>query len=150
MFNQKRKKMNKSITDQKERYEDFLNEVYDLTKLGAVNNLSTIVEKYGISQSLVSFLRHKAILVPLSNSHRYPQWMMDRKEHFTTSEVDMLITEYRVWKKKQEKNNFIKDNVVIPEGFKRSLLSVSDKDLMKELRNRGYSGTLTIKREVKI
>jgi hypothetical protein len=133
-------------TDQKERYEDFLNEVIDCTKLSPMNNVSAYVEKYGVAATLIPFLRQKGVLVPLSKSYRYPLWTTNRTEHYTSKEVEMLIAEYRAWQKNGKAEASATSHINLPPS--NGLSKYTTKQLTDELKHRGYSGRMFIKKEL--
>jgi hypothetical protein len=133
--------------DQKERWGDFLNEAFDQIKLGNRNNMSALSKEHGVSNTLIAFLRQKGVFVPTSKSPRYPQWTTSRTSHFDTEEVDMLITEFSAWRKNGKKmTNVQTSHVNLPPS--NGLSKYTTKQLTDELRHRGYSGKMVIKKEL--
>jgi hypothetical protein len=148
MFNQNLKKMYK--TDVARRYQLFLNEAIDLCKQGVLKNMSTLIKKYGVTSSLATFIVEKGI-IKRTGTGRHVVYSLNGGGTVTFGEFEAgrLAKEFNVWKFRKrtklqpEDRPDVKTEVV-------GLSTYTTQQLITELRHRGYTGNLYIKKEIKV
>lgn len=154
MFNQKPKEMYR--TDTTQRYQGFLNETTERIREGNLKTLEEVKEKYGVSATLIPFLKHKGIIKQTNSSHRYPTYTTGANgTPFSEKAVVMLIAEFNRWKRddkiKKTVDKITKDMVSpIRKTPKKGscLTDVTTKEIISELKRRGYTGHITIEKTI--
>jgi hypothetical protein len=124
------------------RYKNFLNEVLEgCAQGGGFRGMPELREKYGVSSTLITYLNATGII------HREGRtWVSERIELYEDAEVGMLISSFNKWKREKGKPPQLSKDA----DSDNNLIAYSTKELLTELKRRGYSGTLTITKEVKL
>jgi hypothetical protein len=133
-------------TDALQRYEDYLNEMVEVALIGELQKPDVYRKKYGVSAVLFQFLKKKGIFY-LDDSG---VWLTSRRDTFTTEEVSMLKNELNRYKYQIKTNGHEEENP--PVRFnqeKDSIRSYSTKELLTELKRRGYSGEIFVSKSIK-
>lgn len=128
--------MNRQETVKK--YQAFLNKGIALALVGKFNTMSALVAKHGVSSNLSGFLTQKKIFEYDVNQKGY---RTSRVTDFTEPEVQMLIADYNAFKYKRVKPP-------LTTTASSGLSGYSTKELLAELKSRGYAGKIFIKKEI--
>lgn len=119
----------------------------DLAFEGSIHRAFNAAEwrkDFGVSSTLFTFLVEKQIIRPAGKS-RSGMYLYDRITEMTREEVEMLLAEMARWRKDKRGDTTAKETPCT-EGT--LLMKAKTEMLIAELRRRGYTGTLTIKKEI--
>jgi hypothetical protein len=130
------------------RYQGFLNDCVEAIQVGIFPSMAAMVRKYGISSTFSAFLIDKGIFHRTGDSKNYKYSVgKDVKPNFTEESADELRKEFNVWKYNQKHlNGEFKPTTKVESKFQH----FTTKQLVTELKRRGYTGSLYIKKEIKI
>ncbi len=131
-----------------DRYTKCLNEMITITKeQGSFKKVGSFAEKYGMSPEFFSFLVKEGIL------HRegagvHAQFSIGDGTPMTLGHVQPLMSKWNRVKNDKKQGRTTEAPVRFNPGSKMSELTTGD--LLRELKRRGYTGTLTIKKTIKL
>lgn len=129
--------------DTVKRYTEFINKLIDVQKVnGSLQNLTTEALNSGVSQSLFPFMKDVGILSPTANG-----WLFSNTNKRSQEEISMFIADFNRWKKLKKEG--VKSNAIALDN-KSQLTNVATKELIAELKRRGYKGKLQITKEISI
>ena len=140
-------------SDSLKRYSSALNEIIEDSTVGpGVIKLTVYAKKYGMSAGFFTFLNKKGLIIKngtgRSTTYTLSKAMLDARP-ITDEKIQVWIGEYNRFKYDLKTNGGTKEAPVryLP-GSKMAEFTTSE--LFKELKRRGYTGTLEIKKRIKL
>ena len=134
-----------------EKYSQFLDELVDQEQFGGVTNVGNIVTKYGITPAFFSFLVKRGYFEKVAGSKAYiPTSVMKDRLPLIVVDAQILINEFNRWK--QIKKDTGAEEIDPPVRFdaeSEGITTYTTKELINELKRRGYTGVMTVKKEIK-
>ena len=127
------------------KYQMFLNEIFEKQP---IRKLSLLAATLGMTPVFGTFLLKRGYLKQIDGKKEYT--FTDRIDPFTVMETQMLISEFNRWRHvlkttgKEEENPPVRDLV-----DNSQLAGYTTKELLTELKRRGYKGTLSVTKEIK-
>jgi len=135
-------------TNAVKRYQEFLNEAIDRCKQGTLISMSSLIKKYGISSSLATFIIEKGI-IKKTGTGRHVVYSLNGggSVKYGEHETAILAKEFNVWKfRKKNGLEPVRPDIKVDKG----LAQYTTQQLIRELHRRGYSGKLSIKKEITV
>jgi len=132
-------------TDTLSRYKSYLNEMIDESSTGGLTNPDFFRKKYGVTTSMFSFLKKKGLL-----TFKNKKWFFNRTAHFDINEISTLKAEFNRFRYqlkvygKEEENPPVRD---LPNNSK--MAEFTTKELIAELKSRGWSGEIYMQKSIK-
>jgi hypothetical protein len=140
-------------TDALKRYTSALNEVIEAATVGpGVIQLNSYAKKYGMSPGFFTFFVKQGLIIKNGSgkkvTYTLSKSLLDKRP-VTDVQMTVWMNEYNRFKYDLKENGGTKEAPVryLP-GAKMAELTTSE--LFKELKRRGYTGTLEIKKRIKL
>ena len=130
------------------RYTNFLNEILTtINRTGSVTNITALTRERGLDTHLFAQLTHSGTFYSPGKIGHFPQFVTDRTNPFTDAEVTTILADMKK-RKLESRSVSITDE---PHGVdsENPLAKFTTKELIAELHRRGYTGTISIRREIK-
>jgi hypothetical protein len=141
--------MNKGPNDLQVRYTALIREMYDYSVTEIPVPIETLRNKYGVTWNIFTFLTKQKGLFTHRRTKDGVMWTTRYSYTPTDEDCKNLLDEYRIWNSKQKEA--VDPTLLTPTPKKESCLTAATtQELIEEIKRRGYSGTLVIKKEIHI
>lgn len=130
------------------KYTEYLNSILDtMTKKGSMSNVIDYTRRSGVDTHLFAHLVKRGTFLENKRNGMQRSYSTNRTNLFTEEELSTILSEMDRGNKhlpartsSQEENK---------QEEKCSLKLFTSRELIEELKHRGYSGTLIVKKEIK-
>ena len=141
--------MNKGPNDLQVRYTALIREMYDYSVTEITVSTETLRKKYGVTWEFFNFLTDFKRLFTHRRTKDGVLWTTHFSYTPTDEDCKNLIDEYRIWNSNRKAT--VNTDLVTSVNKKESCLTAATtQELIEEIKRRGYSGTLVIKKEIHI
>lgn len=130
-----------SKNESQSRFDGFFTEVTAYAKEGLEFNFTDFRKAFGVSSSLITYLKQRG-LVESSGKGNY---MYKRTETYTKTDLMLLRQDFSNWMREMRQGE-----VAIAPTEHSPLSPFKTQELLAELKRRGYVGTLTITKEIRL